>query len=310
MKVTATSGDYVTLFDKFTEGIGVKAEPLSMPLGEVFSEPRTEGGTPPADLRFRGGINALMSAKEDGLLKQVSLDASADLAEELKDPEDYWYPKGIIIVGFPINDGLMGELSIEALTSWDGLLKAECGGEIIMSNPVAFSTNYTVANALLQAKGKDEGWSYSEGPNKDIVYYAKHGSDLKSKVTTDEYAVGITYIDSTIEFLLNEYDVSIVYPGDGIPWVSEGAVVFKNVENGDAARHFIEQLSGNDGNLRMLAEIDQKNGVKIIKPSLEGLNLGYDISMLTKEDLSLFGEKCTEILGYFEAPMRDKAADE
>ena len=310
MKVVATSENYVTLFDKFTEDTGVKAELLSMSSGEVLSKLRAEGGTPSADLWFGGGIDAFMSAKEDGLLEQVSFDASADLSEEFKDPEGYWYSKGITIVGFLINDGLMEELNIEAPANWDDLLKAEYEGEIIMSNPAVSGTNYAVVNALLQAKGEDEGWSYFEGLNKNIAYYAKRGSDPKNKVTADEYAIGITYIDGTIESLLDEYDVSIVYPEDGIPWVPEGVAAFKNAENGDAARYFIEWLFSNDDNLRMLAEIDQKNSVKTIKPSLEGLDLGYDTGMLMKEDLSLFGEKRTEILEHFEALMGDKAADE
>ena len=128
-----------------------------------------------------------------------------------------------------------------------------------------------------RAKGEDEGWSYFEGLNKNIAYYAKRGSDPKNKVTADEYAIGITYIDGTIESLLDEYDVSIVYPEDGIPWVPEGVAAFKNAENGDAARYFIEWLFSNDDNLRMLAEIDQKNSVKTIKPSLEGLDLGLSL---------------------------------
>ncbi|MCD7992968.1 MAG: ABC transporter substrate-binding protein [Clostridia bacterium] len=310
MKVVATSENYVTLFDKFTEDTGVKVELLSMSSGEVLSKLRAEGGTPSADLWFGGGIDAFMSAKDDGLLEQVSFDASADLAEEFKDPEGYWYSKGITIVGFLINDGLMEELNIEAPANWDDLLKAEYEGEIIMSNPAVSGTNYAVVNALLQAKGEDEGWSYFEGLNKNIAYYAKRGSDPKNKVTTDEYAIGITYIDGTIESLLDEYDVSIVYPKDGIPWVPEGVAAFKNAENSDAARYFIEWLFSSDENLRMLAEIDQKNSVKTIKPSMEGLDLGYDTGMLMKEDLSLFGEKRTEILEHFEALMGDKAADE
>lgn len=310
MKVVATSENYVTLFDKFTEDTGVKVELLSMSSGEVLSKLRAEGGTPSADLWFGGGIDAFMSAKDDGLLEQVTFDASADLAEDFKDPEGYWYSKGITIVGFLLNDGLMEELNIEAPASWDDLLKAEYEGEIIMSNPAVSGTNYAVVNALLQAKGEEGGWSYFEGLNKNIAYYAKRGSDPKNKVTTDEYAIGITYIDGTIESLLDEYDVSIVYPADGIPWVPEGVAAFKNAENTDAAKYFIEWLFSSDENLRMLAEIDQKNSVKTIKPSLEGLDLGYDTGMLMKEDLSLFGEKRTEILEHFEALMGDKAADE
>lgn len=310
MKVVATSENYVTLFDKFTEDTGVKVELLSMSSGEVLSKLRAEGGTPSADLWFGGGIDAFMSAKDDGLLEQVTFDASAGLADEFKDSEGYWYSKGITIVGFLLNDGLMEELNLEAPASWDDLLKEEYAGEIIMSNPAVSGTNYAVVNALLQAKGEEGGWSYLEGLNKNIAYYAKRGSDPKNKVTTDEYAIGITYIDGTIESLLDEYDVSIVYPADGIPWVPEGVAAFKNAENADAARYFIEWLFSSDENLQMLAEIDQKNSVKTIKPSLEGLDLGYDTGMLMKEDLSLFGEKRTEILEHFEALMGDKAADE
>ena len=50
MKVVATSENYVTLFDKFTEDTGVKVELLSMSSGEVLSKLRAEGGTPSADL--------------------------------------------------------------------------------------------------------------------------------------------------------------------------------------------------------------------------------------------------------------------
>ena len=82
MKVVATSEDYVTLFDKFTEETGVKVELLSMSSGEVLSKLRAEGGTPSADLWFGGGIDAFMSAKDDGLLEQVNFDAAADLSPE------------------------------------------------------------------------------------------------------------------------------------------------------------------------------------------------------------------------------------
>ena len=251
-----------------------------------------------------------MSAKDDGLLEQVNFEASKDLAEGFKDSEGYWYSKGITIVGFLLNNGIMEELGLEAPASWDDLTDAQYEGEIIMSNPAVSGTNYAVVNALLQTKGEEDGWAYFEGLNKNIAYYAKRGSDPKNKVTSDEYAIGITFIDGTIEALLDEYDVSIVYPTDGIPWVPEGVAAFKNAENVDAAKYFIEWLFSSDDNLRQLAEIDQKNGIKTVKPSIEGLELSYDESILMEEDLSLFGAKRTEILEKFEAMMGDKAANE
>lgn len=310
MKVVATSEDYVTLFDKFTEETGVKVELLSMSSGEVLSKLRAEGGTPSADLWFGGGIDAFMGAKEDGLLEQVTFDAASELADEFKDPEGYWFSKGITIVGFLVNDSLLEELDLEAPASWQDLLKEEYAGEIIMSNPAVSGTNYAVVNALLQMLGEEEGWAYFEALNENIAYYGKRGSDPMNKTIADEYAIGISYIDRGVEAKTEEYPVSIVYPTDGIPWVPEGVAVFKNADNVDAAKYFVEWLFSNDENLRLLAEIDQKDGAKLVKPSLEGVELGYDTSILMEEDLSLFGSQREDILARFETLMGDKAADE
>lgn len=159
MKVVATGDVYGPLFDAFTADTGVEVECLSMSSGEVLSKLRAEGGTPSADLWFGGGIDAFMSAKDDGLLEPVTFDAAAELGDEYKDTEGYWYSKGITIVGFLLNNSLMEELGLTAPESWDDLTDSQYAGEIVMSNPAVSGTNYAVVNALLQAKG-DQGWDY------------------------------------------------------------------------------------------------------------------------------------------------------
>lgn len=309
MKVLATADTYGPLFDAFTAETGVTVEYLSMSSGDVLSKLRAEGGTPSADLWFGGGIDAFMSAADDGLLESVKFDAADQLAAEFRDENGYWYSKGITIVGFLVNNGLLSDLNLEAPATWDDLTKSEYKGEIVMSNPAVSGTNYAVVNALLQVKG-DEGWNYFNALNENIAYYGKRGSDPKNKVTAGEFAIGITYLDPSIEVLTNDYDVTVIYPTDGIPWVNEGVAVFKNAENVDAASYFVEWLFSNDDNLRLLASIENKTGVKIIKPSIEGVELTYDPSILMTEDLSLFGAQRTDILAQFETLMGDKAATE
>lgn len=306
MNIIATNESYMALFEKFAAEKGIKVELLSMSSGEVLSALRAAGGTPAADLWFGGGIDAFMSAKADGLLEQVNFDAAADLAANFKDPDNYWFSKGITIVGFLVNNKLAAELKLTAPATWDDLLKPEYKGEIIMSNPAVSGTNYAAVNALLQVKGEG-GWDYMNKLNENVAYYARRGSDPKNKVIADEFAVGITYIDGTIEALLPDYDVSIVYPTDGIPWMPDGVAVFKNSANAEAAKAFVEWLFSSDDNLRTLAEIDKKNSVKTIKPSVDGIELGYDSSILMKEDLSLFGSQRKDVLAKFEELMGDKA---
>ena len=246
----------------------------------------------------------------DDLLEQVTFDAAADLADEFKDADGYWFSKGITIVGFLLNDALMDELQLTAPASWADLTNADYAGEIIMSNPAVSGTNYAVVNALLQTLGEEEGWNYFDSLNANIAYYGKRGSDPLNKTGAGEYAIGISYIDRGVEAQAEEKGMTIVYPSDGIPWVPEGVAVFKNADNVEAAKYFVEWLFSSDDNLRMLAEIDKKDGVKLVKPSLEGVTLGYDTGILMKEDLSLFGAQRTEILDRFETLMGDKAADE
>ena len=310
MKVVATSESYITLFDKFTAETGVTVELLSQSSGEVLSKLRAEGGTPSADLWFGGGVDAFMAAKEDGLLEQVNFDAAAELDPTYKDADNYWFSKGLTIVGFLVNNSIAAELNLEIPTSWADLLDEQYAGEIIMSNPAISGTNYGVVNCLLQVMGEEEGWKYFEALNENIAYYGRRGSDPKNKVTADEYAIGITYLDGTIDALLEQYDVTIVYPTDGIPYIPEGVAVFKNAENVDAAAYFVEWLFSNDENLQLLAKIDQKTAVKVIKPTLEGVELAYSTDILVDVDVALFGSQRADILAKFEVLMGDKAVTE
>lgn len=308
MKVVATADYYTPLFDKFTQETGVKVEALSMSSGEVLSKLRAEGGTPSADLWFGGGVDAFMNAKDDGLLEQVQFDAADELDPTYKDADGYWYSKGLTIVGFLVNNDLASDLGLKAPQSWADLTDPSYAGEIVMSNPAVSGTNYAAVNALLQKMGDEEGWNYFQQLNDNIAYYAKRGADPKNKVSNNEYAIGVTYIDGTIEQLTEEKNLSIVYPTDGLPWMPDGVAAFKNADNTAAAKYFIEWLFSNDDNLKLLAELDQKNSVKLIKPSLQGIDLGYDTSILLPEDLSLFGAQREDMLARFETLMGDKAS--
>lgn len=308
LKVVATSKSYEALFEKFDKETGIKSEILSVSSGEELARIRNEKENPSADLWFGGGIDTFMEAKEEGLLEKVDFEASKLLNPQFKDYENYYFAKGITIVGFLFNDEVMKKKNLAYPKTWDDLLKPEYKGEIVMSNPATSGTNYAVINAFIQ--DKKDGWNYIVKLNDQIAYYCKRAADSKDKVVAGEYPIGITYLDGTIEAILKENNLSIGYPEDGLPWVSEGVAVFKNSANVDNAKLFIEWLYSNDDNLRYLAEIDKKTGVKVIKPSIEGLTLSFDPKKLMAEDLTLFGSMREEIIFNFEKLIGDKVAKE
>ncbi|WP_040327972.1 ABC transporter substrate-binding protein [Clostridium ihumii] len=306
LKIVTTSESYKELFDKFTNETGVKVEFLSMSSGEVLSRTLAEGNKPMGDVWFGGGIDAFMEAKEKGLLEQCDFEGSDKIAEQFKDKENYWFSKGLTIVGFITNDDILKEKNLDAPKKWSDLADPKYKDEILMSNPAVSGTNYAVVNSLLQNKGEEEGWKYFEELNKNIPFYSKRGKDPNQKTAAGEVAIGITYLDNTVEKLKDEQNVSIIYPEDGMPWMPDGVAVFKNASNTPAAKKFISWLF-EDENLKELARIDGKDTVKLVKPSLEGVELSISKDKLLKQDLSLFGEKRDAILEKWNKMAGDKS---
>ena len=303
LNVVATSESYKEFFDKFTDETGIKVEFISMSSGELISRIKAEGGKPMADLWFGGGLDAFMAAKEDGLLESYISKESEDIPEEFKDPEGYWIGKGLTIVGFLVNKDVLEENNLPMPTSWKDLTNPIYKDEIIMSNPAISGTNYAVVNGLLQAMGEEEGWKFFEEMNKNIPYYGKRGKDPQLKTMEGEFAIGIIPADKSAFDLQEEQNVEVVFPEDGIPWVPEGVAIFKNSENVEGAKAFLDFMLTKE-NQQMLAEIDGKDGAQMVKPGVKGFDLGVPKERFIKQDLSTFGsdreailEKWAELVG-------------
>ena len=69
-----------------------------------------------------------------------------------------------------------------------------------MSNPAISGTNYAVVNAILQAKGEEEGWNYFEELNKNISTIPGEKDPL-TKTMAGEFAIGIAPMDREVDKL-------------------------------------------------------------------------------------------------------------
>ena len=194
LNVVATSDSYVPLFEEFTNQTGADVEFLSMSSGEVISRTKAEGKAM-ADLWFGGGLDAFMAAKDDGLLEEYISDMTYKIPEEYKDVYGYYFSKGITVVGFLVNDGILEEKGLEAPKTWKDLADPKYKGEIIMSNPAISGTNYAALKGLLDLYGKEEGWDLFEKINDNIDFYSKRGKDPQEKTAQGEFGIGIIPVD-------------------------------------------------------------------------------------------------------------------
>ena len=289
LKALCTNESYKALFDKFTAEVGAPVEFVSMSSGEVLSKLKAEGGKPAADLWFGGGIDSFMSAADSGLLEKVDFDRASSFADGFKSPDNYWFSKGATVVGFIVNNDILAEIGADAPKSWADLTKSVFKDEIMMSSPAVSGTNYAAVAALLQTMGEDKGWEYLSQLNDNIPFYTKRGSDPSTRVAAGEAAVGITYIDNTLDDILADGTLSIVYPEEGMPYIPDGVAAFAGADDVEDAKLFIEWLFSSDENLKTLADIDKKTTMLLALPDVSGLTLDFDTSQLMDEDLSKFG---------------------
>lgn len=290
LKALCTSESYKELFDKFTADTGAPVEFVSMSSGEVLSKLKAEGGKPAADLWFGGGIDSFMSAANSGLLEKVDFERADKFAKGFKSEDNYWFSKGATVVGFIVNKDILNEIGAEAPKSWADLTNAAYKDEIMMSSPAVSGTNYAAVAALLQTMGDEAGWEYFQALNENIPYYTKRGSDPSTRVASGEAAVGITYIDKTLDDILADGTLEIVYPEEGLPYIPDGVAAFANADDVEDAKLFIEWLFSSDENLKTLAEIDKKTTMLLALPDIKGIELDFDSSQLLTEDLSKFGD--------------------
>ncbi|CCQ93926.1 ABC transporter, substrate-binding protein [[Clostridium] ultunense Esp] len=305
LNIVATSESYKEFFDKFTDETGIKVEFISMSSGELLSRVKAEEGKPMADIWFGGGLDAFMEAKEEGLLESYISKESEDIPAEFKDPEGYWIGKGLTIVGLLVNKDILEENNLPMPTSWKDLTNPVYKDEIIMSNPAISGTNYAAVNGLLQMMGEEEGWKFFEELDKNIPYYAKRGKDPQLKTMEGEFAIGIIPADKSAFDLQEEQNVEVVFPEDGIPWVPEGVAIFKNSQNLEGAKAFIDFMLSKE-NQQILAQIDGKDGAQMVKPGVEGYDLGVPEKRFIKQDLSSFGKDREPILERWSELVGDK----
>ena len=289
LKALCTNESYKALFDKFTAEVGAPVEFVSMSSGEVLSKLKAEGGKPAADLWFGGGIDSFMSAADSGLLEKVDFDRASSFADGFKSPDNYWFSKGATVVGFIVNNDILAEIGADAPKSWADLTNPVFKDEIMMSSPAVSGTNYAAVAALLQTMGEDKGWEYLSQLNDNIPFYTKRGSDPSTRVAAGEAAVGITYIDNTLDDILADGTLDIVYPEEGMPYIPDGVAAFAGADDVEDAKLFIEWLFSSDENLKTLADIDKKTTMLLALPDVSGLTLDFDTSQLMNEDLSKFG---------------------
>ena len=281
-------------FDAFTEKTGIKVEYVEISTGKALAQMQAENGNTTADIWFGGGVDSYISAAELGYLEQYESPEAEAIDAGYRDKDGYWTGLALVPAGFLVNNDVLKEKGLEAPKTWEDLADPKYKDEIIMASPAISGTQYAILNGTLQAWGEEKGWEIWTAINDNVDFYAKGGGEPGPKVCAGEYGIGILAMTGGTFALEKEYPVTAVYPEDMIPWTPAPIAIFKNSENKDAAKVFVDYYLSKEGQ-EALREADARVMARgdVDVPSEIGT---VDTTKLIKQDVLLFGSERESLL--------------
>ena len=306
LNVMLAYGGAEAAFDAFTEKTGIKVEYVEISTGKALAQLQAENGNTTADIWFGGGVDSYISATDLGYLEQyVSPEAEA-INPAYSDADGYWTGLALVPAGFLVNNDVLAEKNLEAPKTWEDLADPKYKGEIIMASPAISGTQYAILNGTIQAYGEEKGWEVWKGINENVDFYAQGGGEPGPKCAAGEFGIAVLAMTGGTFAMEAEYPVTAVYPEDMIPWTPAPIAIFKNSQNKDAAKVFVDYFLSKEGQ-EALREADARIMARgdVAIPEAIG---PVDTEKLIDQDVLLFGSQREALLEKWAAMVGEKDA--
>ena len=306
LNVMLAYGGAEAAFDAFTEKTGIKVEYVEISTGKALAQLQAENGNTTADIWFGGGVDSYISATDLGYLEQyVSPEAEA-INPAYSDADGYWTGLALVPAGFLVNNDVLAEKNLEAPKTWEDLADPKYKGEIIMASPAISGTQYAILNGTIQAYGEEKGWEVWKGINENVDFDAQGGGEPGPKCAAGEFGIAVLAMTGGTFAMEAEYPVTAVYPEDMIPWTPAPIAIFKNSQNKDAAKVFVDYFLSKEGQ-EALREADARIMARgdVAIPEAIGT---VDTEKLIDQDVLLFGSQREALLEKWAAMVGEKDA--
>jgi iron(III) transport system substrate-binding protein len=208
------------------------------------------------------------------------------------------------MVGFMTNRDILKQKGLTAPKTWEELKDPKYQGELLLADPGISGTNYAMLANILQNKGNDVGWQYFIDLTKNVPFFSKTGGEPPTKVAAGEAGVAVIPLSGEFFALTTKAPVDIILPQDGIPWVPAGLAIFKNAQNLDSAKAFVDWALSEKGQ-KIIFEADQRIMVRPGSP-LPDMLKNFSQDQLMKVDIEALGAQRKEILATWDAKIGKK----
>ncbi|UPO77347.1 ABC transporter substrate-binding protein [Arthrobacter sp. Helios] len=269
----------------------VSVEVFRAGTGELKTRIATEketGGIQ-ADVILAADVPTFEAYAAEGDLQVLDIDnageLSPDLIDELVDAEGYYVGTRIIPTVIAYNTTLVDN----APESWAELTNEEYKGMIAMPNPDVSGAAAFNTTVWLETPALGENWLKNLISNEPTVL--ESNGPVGQAVAAGTSGIGIVVDYVARELAAKGSPISLNYPTDGVPYVSQPAGVFTDSKNPDAANEFVEFLVSKEGQELAVAQsylpVRDDAGVPEGAPSLADLELlNPDLAVIAEKQAS------------------------
>ena len=158
-----------------------------------------------------------------------------------------------------INTNLAGNIKIEG---YEDLLNPALKGKIACADPSASSSSFEHLVNMLYAMGNgdpEKGWDYVKKLCANLDGKLLSGSSAVYKGVADgEYAVGLTYEEGGINYVVSGSPVNVIYMKEGVISKPEGVYIIKGAKNLENAKKFIDYCVSLDAQNILINKVNRR----------------------------------------------------
>lgn len=224
----------------FEKATGITLDVVSTGSGVLFRRIASEAGRPQADVIW--GTSAALLKDNSKYLEPYAAPERDKVPAEYRDPDNRWIGTNLQVLTISQNTKQIPAGS--GPNSWADLLDPKWKGKIAYTDPANSGSAYVTATFLVSLWGGGEtGWkkvgallANTRVLNRSTLVFEGNGSG--------EYSLGISLEYAGYLWRHNGAPLKVVYPSDGTVALAEGVALIKGGPNPDAAKRFVDFITG------------------------------------------------------------------